>query len=92
MDKVYRIEYKKSKARYTRGQLVAVARDCGLYDMEDDHDFLVCAMRHYCRTHFMAWGGARLDCYDADTRGCLWQEWLYQPDGAFRGRIHAIVE
>lgn len=92
--KKYTIEYGKSKASYTAAKLESVAREYGHYELEHgarDHDYLACAVDLFCATHFMWGGAAHLDSCDAQTRGDLFQDYQYQPNGAFRGWIHAIT-
>ena len=89
--KKYQVEYKKLVLHYTAEKLAEVARDYGVYDIQDDHDFLHVAVKHFCFTHFMYGNAAHLDTYDAKTRGCLFQDWQYQPNGTFKGWISAKV-
>ena len=87
----YKVEYKNSKAIYTADKLENVAHGYGIYELEDDHDYLCVAVKHFCATHFMYGNAAHLEQYDAETRGDKWQEWKYQPNGNFKGWISARV-
>ena len=91
-DKKYQVEYKNIKVAYTPEALEkAAAGDLVLDAPDDDNDYLRTAVFHFCHTHFMYCNAAHLDQYDAETRGRRLQEWEYQPNGTFRGRIYARV-
>ena len=93
-DKIKKIEveYKNCKVTYTLEKLEEVARNYGVYDLEDTHDYMVAAVKHFCYTHFMSENSAHLACYDADTHGRTWQEYNYTPNGTFKGKINARVK
>lgn len=85
----YEIEYSKTTIHYTKEKLENVSSKYGIYDLEDDRDYLCVAVKHFCATHFMYDNAAHLDQYDAETRGRKIQEWKYQPNGNFKGWIYA---
>ena len=87
----YKVEYKNSKATYTADKLENVAHEYGIYELENDNDYMQAAVMYFCATHFMYGNAAHLDQYDAESRGDKWQEWKYQPNGNFKGWISASV-
>lgn len=89
--KKYRVEYGKCSVHYTAESLESVAREYGFYDIRE-YDYLTIAVVHFCAKHFMWAGNAHRKFVDAETRGCLTQNWIYQPNGVFRGWINAVAE
>lgn len=89
--KKYEIEYKNIKIAYTAEKLENAAKELSIewYEMQDNHDYLVIAVKWFCHTHFMYGNAAHLEQYDAETRGHKVQEWKYQPNGTFKGWICA---
>lgn len=87
--KKYRVEYGKLKLHYAAESLAKHAREYGYYDELDDDDYLSIAVSLFANTHFL--GDVKCESYDADTRGCEWQEWMYRLYGAFQAWIHATT-
>lgn len=87
--KRYQIIYRRCKCSYTAEALERSEYTRDIAPLEDDHDYLVAAVKHFCELHMMAGSNAHINTVDANTRCNLYQEWLYSDRWGARGLIIA---